>query len=289
VTLRLTTYFGERDRADGRFLADALVEAHAHHEIRVSALVRGGAGFGLHHHFHTDTLLTLSEDLPMLSVAVDTQDRIEALLGEVERFQHTGLVTVERTELLDGAPVLTEPAQLTLYLTGRPAYTAACEVLHRHGVVGATVLLAVDGTFHRERRRATRAPAMVVAVGDGGALTAALPELPPCLATLDRIRIGEIERADGMWTKLTVHTHDDLIPRLRADGVRGATMLRGVWGFRDGRPPAGDRLLQIRRHVPALTVIVDAPDRIDRAYALVAGHGLVTSELLPTIGAGSRG
>ena len=56
-------------------------------------------------------------------------------------------------------------------------------------------------------------------------------------------------------------------------------MLRGVWGFRDGQPPAGDRVLQIRRHVPSITVIVDAADRIDRAFAVVAGHGLVTSEL----------
>ena len=191
--------------------------------------------------------------------------------------------------MLDARTVVDEPAQLTLYLTGRPAYTTACEVLHRHGAAGATVLLGVDGTVHGERRRATRAPAMVVAVGNGGALTAAIAELPPCLATLDRIRIGAVERADGMWTKLTVHTHDDLIPRLRADGVRGATMLRGVWGFRDGQPPAGDRLLQVRRHVPSLTVIVDAPDRIDRAFAIVADHGLVTSELLPTIGVGSRG
>jgi serine phosphatase RsbU (regulator of sigma subunit) len=105
---------------------------------------------------------------------------------------------------------------------------------------------------------------MVIAVGDGAALKAAVAELPPCPATLDKVRIGEIERADGMWTKLTVHTHDDLVPRLRAEGVRGATTLRGVWGFRDAQIPAGDRVLQIRRHVPSLTVIVDAPDRIER-------------------------
>ena len=190
--LRLTTYFGERDRNGGRFLAEALVEAHARHRIKVSALVRGAAGFGLHHHFHTDTLLTLSEDLPMLAVAVDSPERIQALLPEVERLQHTGLVTVERTELLGARPAPAQPAQLTLYLTGRRDYTAACEVLHRHGAAGATALLGVDGTVDGERRRATCAPAMVVAVGDGDALTAALAELPPCLATLDRIRIASL-------------------------------------------------------------------------------------------------
>ncbi len=290
MTLRLTTYFGERDHDGRRFLAEALLDTYARHGVEVSALMRGAAGFGAKHHLHTDTLLTLSEDLPMVSVAIDTRERIEALIGKVEQLQHTGLVTVESTQLLDGRAVIAEPAKLTLYLTGgRRAYTTACDVLHRHGVAGATVLHGVDGTVHGKRRRSTRAPALVVAVGDGPALTAAIAELPPCLATLDRIRIGAVERADGMWTKLTVHGHDDFVRRLRADRVRGATMLRGVWGFRDGQPPAGDRLLQIRRHVPSITVIVDAPDRIDRAFAVVAGHGLVTSELLPAIGVRARG
>jgi PII-like signaling protein len=276
------TYFGERDRSGGRFLADALLETYARHEIELSTLVRGAAGFGAKHHFHTDTLLTLSEDPPLVSVAVDTRERIEALLGEVERLHRAGLVTVEDTQT---PGVLTGPAKLTLYVTGgRRAYTAACEVLHRHGAEGATVLLGVDGTVGGERRRATRAPAIVVAVGDAAALTAALAELPPSHATLD-----PLERSGGEWVKLMVHSHENLVPRLRAAGVRGATMLRGVWGFRDGRPPAGDRVLQIRRHVPSLTLIVDTSDRIDRAKAIVAGSGLVTSEPVPRIGVGPRG
>ena len=37
--------------------------------------MRGVAGFGVKHHLHTDRLLTLSEDLPIVSVAVDTRRR----------------------------------------------------------------------------------------------------------------------------------------------------------------------------------------------------------------------
>ena len=75
--LKLTIYFGEPDRADGRYLADALTDIYARHELQTSLVMRGVEGFGVKHHLHTDRLLTLSEDLPLVSVAVDRRPRIE--------------------------------------------------------------------------------------------------------------------------------------------------------------------------------------------------------------------
>ena len=69
--LKLTAYFGERDRAEGRFLADAMLDLCGRREIATSVLMRGIEGFGLKHHLRTDRLLTLSEDLPLVAVAVD--------------------------------------------------------------------------------------------------------------------------------------------------------------------------------------------------------------------------
>ena len=64
-SLKLTAYFGERQRIDGRFFADVLLDLCARHEIATSLLLRGVEGFGLKHHLRTDRLLTLSEDLPL--------------------------------------------------------------------------------------------------------------------------------------------------------------------------------------------------------------------------------
>src|SRR5205823_12466198 len=100
--LKLTVYFGERDRSDGRFLADALIDVFERHEVRVSALFRGVEGFGIKHRLQTARLLTLSEDLPIVAVAVDTRARIEALLPEVEDASRHGLITLERARLLIG-------------------------------------------------------------------------------------------------------------------------------------------------------------------------------------------
>jgi PII-like signaling protein len=210
--LKLTTYFGERDRHEGGFLADALMDVYARHALQTSLVMRGIAGFGAKHHLRTDRLLTLSEDLPLVSVAVDARGRIEAALQDVGRLPFQGLVTLERARMLTGAIAPTELAwhrqeatKLTVYV-GRqerigatPAYEAIVTLLHRHGVAGATVLLGVDGTSRGQRERATffgrnaAVPLMVIAVGDPERIQPALQELGALLArpliTLERVRV----------------------------------------------------------------------------------------------------
>jgi PII-like signaling protein len=205
--LKLTTYFGERDRAGDRFLADALADLYAHHQLRTSLVLRGIAGFGVKHHLHTDRLLTLSEDLPMVSVAVDARARIEAVLDEVVALSGDGLITLERARMADAAVVATvgEEVKLTIHLgrgeraDGRPAHIAVVDALHRHGVAGATVMLGVDGTARGERRRArffaanAQVPLMVMAVGAGERIADAVAELRALpaepLMTLERVRV----------------------------------------------------------------------------------------------------
>jgi PII-like signaling protein len=332
--LKLTIYFGERDREGGGFLADALTAIYARHELQTSLIVRGVAGFGAKHQLHTDRLLTLSEDLPLVSVAVDTRPRIEAALRAVERLRFGGLVTLERARMLTGRieplrlPMeLDEATKLTVYVGrrersgSRPAYEAVVDLLHRHGVAGATVLLGVDGTAHGRRERARffgrneRVPLMVISVGDGASIAGALPELgallPRPLATLERVRVCKrdgVKLAEprplpvtdpsglGIWQKLMVYAgeqsrhegrplHEELVRSLRRAGAAGATTLRGIWGYHGDHPPHGDSLWQLRRRVPTVTVIVDTPDRIREWFAIVDSltdeTGLVTSEMVP--------
>ena len=296
--LALTTYFGERERVGNRFVADSLLDIFERHGVQMSVLLRGAEGFGAKHHLRSDLLLTLSEDLPMVSVAVDEPARIEGLLDEVMALGRHGLVTLERAGAA-GAD-LQDEVKLTVY-AGRQEGVAVCDLLHRHGIAGATVLLGVDGTAHGERRRArffarnAQVPMMVVAVGSGPRIAAVLPELEGRLLTLERVRVckrdGRMLGApgqDGPLEKLTVYAsdhHAELVRRLREAGARGVTCVRGVWGFHGDHAPHGDRLLQLRRRVPVVTVIVDTPEGIARSFAIVdratRQSGLVTSEIVP--------
>ena len=332
--LKLTLYYGERDRAGGGFLADALVDVFARHELQTSLVMRGSAGFGAKQHLRTDRLLTLSEDLPLVSVAVDTRERIQAALADLDALRIDGLVTLERARMLPGRLTavdlpgdLHEPTKLTIYVGrqqrvgSRPAYEAVVDLLHRHGVAGATVLLGVDGTAHGARRRArffasnADVPLMVISVGNDQQIAEALPELDAMLhrpiATLERVvickRDGQritlprhLPETDSsglqMWQKLTVYAseqsrHDnaplymELLRRLRGAGAAGATSLRGIWGYHGDHTPHGDTFWQLRRRVPVLTVIIDTPANVQRWFAIVdeltEQTGLVTSEIVP--------
>ena len=120
--IKLTSYFGERHRAGGRFVADALLDLYGSHEIAVSILLRGTEGFGLKHHLRTDRSLTLSEDLPLTAIAVDSRPRIEAVLGPTLELNRPGLVTLERARLLTGTGLAAGTGLTGTGLTPRPAH-----------------------------------------------------------------------------------------------------------------------------------------------------------------------
>ena len=243
--LKLTTYFGERDRADGGFLADALTEIYARHELQTSLVLRGMEGFGPKQHLRTDRLLTLSEDLPLVSVAVDTRKRIEAVLTEVDELHSGGLVTLERalmvtgsTTPLDSRGMCDAATKLTVYvgrqerIAGTPAYQAVVELLHRARHRRRD--RPARRRRHRPRRprtreassgatRACRSWSSPWATPRGSPTSS--PTWRPCsarpLLTLERVRVckrdGERlaeprhlpERDDaglGIWQKLMVYT-----------------------------------------------------------------------------------
>jgi PII-like signaling protein len=203
-----------------------------------------------------------------------------------------------------------------------PAFVAICDLLYRRGIAGASVLLGVDGTRAGRRFRAkllgrnAEVPMMLIAVGSGEKIAAVLPELGGLLddplITLERVRIckrdGELlstphelpgtdEHRLALWQKLMIYTsgsavhqghplHLEIIGRLqRETDAAGATVLRGLWGFHGDHAPHGDRVFQIRRHVPVCTIVIDRPERIAHSFQIIdeitSEHGLVTSEMVP--------
>jgi PII-like signaling protein len=246
-SLKLSVYFGESDRVGQRLLSDALVDAFEAHRVHAATLMRAVEGFGLEQTLRTDRFLSLSEDLPLVAVAVDSRAVIEALLPRVTDLLAGGLVTLERATLLRDGVAFAESVgapggatKLTVYLgrdervRRRPAYLALVELLDGIGLAGSTALLGVDGMAHGQRRRARffsrndAVPLMVVGVGDEDTVARAVRSLAGVvrdpIATLERAVICKRDGALlseppsvperdaaglGLWAKLTVYAGED--------------------------------------------------------------------------------
>ncbi|MET9680432.1 DUF190 domain-containing protein [Streptomyces coeruleorubidus] len=98
--LRLTVFVGENDTWHHKPLYSEIVHrAHAA-GLAGASVFRGVEGFGASSLIHTSRLLSLSEDLPVAVVIVDTEPRIRAFLPQLDELVTEGLVTLDDCEVL---------------------------------------------------------------------------------------------------------------------------------------------------------------------------------------------
>lgn len=104
--LLLRIFIGEEDHHDGRPLHEAIVLRARERGLAGATVLRGALGYGRTSRLHTAKILRLSEDLPLVIEIVEAEERIRAFLPELETMIKSGLVTLEKVEVLrygDGA------------------------------------------------------------------------------------------------------------------------------------------------------------------------------------------
>jgi uncharacterized protein len=100
AALLVRIYIGEADHHDGMPLYQAIVAFLRERGMAGATVLRGIEGFGAKSHLHTTRLLRLSEDLPILIEVVDEEDRVRAILPELDAMVGDGLITLEKIEVL---------------------------------------------------------------------------------------------------------------------------------------------------------------------------------------------
>lgn len=92
---RLTIFIGEGDHHGRTPLATEIVQrAHAA-GLAGATVLRGIEGFGASNHVHTTRILSLSDDLPIVIAIIDTAERIDAFVPELEELITEGLVIID--------------------------------------------------------------------------------------------------------------------------------------------------------------------------------------------------
>ncbi len=97
---RLTIFVGESDHHGHTPLATEIVQRAHRAGLAGATVFRGVEGYGASNHIHTTRILSLSDDLPMAIVIVDTEARIRSFLGELDELVTEGLVVIDDVEVV---------------------------------------------------------------------------------------------------------------------------------------------------------------------------------------------
>lgn len=94
-SMRLTIFIGESDQWHHHPVYTEIVHRAHHAGLAGASVMRGIEGFGASSRVHTTRILSLSEDLPVAIVIVDTAERIEAFIPQLDELIQEGLVILD--------------------------------------------------------------------------------------------------------------------------------------------------------------------------------------------------
>ena len=95
----LRVFLGEDDKFQRLPLYEAIVLKAREMHLAGATVLRGALGFGHSSRLHTTKILRLSQGLPLIIEIVDSADKIEAFLPELDRMMSSGLVTLEKVQV----------------------------------------------------------------------------------------------------------------------------------------------------------------------------------------------
>ena len=98
--LLLRIFIGESDQLDHHPLYEAIVLKARERQLAGATVLRGPMGFGAASRIHTAKILRLSMDLPMVIEIVDSEEKINAFLPDLEEMIGGGLVTLEKVKVI---------------------------------------------------------------------------------------------------------------------------------------------------------------------------------------------
>ena len=93
-------HIGESDRWHGKPLYEAIVELLRRENFSGATVLRGVGGYGSSSVYHTDKVMRLSQDLPIVIEVIEATERIEHILPQLDQMIGGGLVTLEKVRVI---------------------------------------------------------------------------------------------------------------------------------------------------------------------------------------------
>ena len=96
----LRIFIGEADKFNGKPLYEEIVLLAKKNGLAGATAIKGFMGFGCKSHMHTMKLLRLSEDLPIVIEIVDSEEKINQFIPQLDVMVKEGLITLEKANVI---------------------------------------------------------------------------------------------------------------------------------------------------------------------------------------------
>ena len=98
--MRLSIFIGESDAWHHGSLYSEIVRRAHKAGLAGATVIRGIEGFGASSRIHTAHMFRLSNDLPVLIVIIDAEDRVREFLAQLDDLEIGGLVMLDEVHVV---------------------------------------------------------------------------------------------------------------------------------------------------------------------------------------------
>jgi uncharacterized protein len=103
--VKVTLYLSDGAKRHGVPVYSSILDFLFHSGVSGATVVKGVAGFGAEHRIHSAHILEISDNLPIKIEFIETREKVDAVLPELERMTGSGLIEVQETMIIVPAKI----------------------------------------------------------------------------------------------------------------------------------------------------------------------------------------
>jgi uncharacterized protein len=98
--VKVTLYLSDGAKHHGVPVYTSILDFLFHSGIAGATVIKGVAGFGAKHRMHATHLLEISDHLPVKVEFIETREKVDAILPELQKRTGSGLIELQDTTII---------------------------------------------------------------------------------------------------------------------------------------------------------------------------------------------
>ena len=163
--VKVSIYLSEGSKHHGAATYSSILDFLFFRGVSGATVLKGVAGFGADHHLHSANLVDISDRLPMKIEFIETQEKVNELLGQLQDMAGSGMIELQETTVAkapEASKASRPPAAQHVKIEGKaklmriyigesdrwqdkPLHEALVTAMRAHDLAGVTVYRGISG------------------------------------------------------------------------------------------------------------------------------------------------